>query len=158
MARGGFFDYPTGGSASDARPARTFLDGATLADWSVLFNYCERREVAAGEPLAQVGREGRELVIVLSGSFRVEMPSGRRGRTTTLGTISDGEVFGEIAFFDGRPRSSTVIADVPSEVAVLTWASFERLSEVRPKLAIRILADLGAILAGMVRRLEAANG
>ena len=152
-----FFDYPTGDDEAVSRSERRFLEDATVTDWSMLLNYCERRDVAPGEALTEIGQEGRELVVVLSGSFRVEVPSGRRGRMTRLGTIGDGEVFGEIAFLDGRPRSSRVIAEEPSEVAVLTWTSFERLSEVRPNLALRILSDLGAILARMVRRMEANN-
>src|SRR6266478_3052702 len=73
---------------------------------------------------------------------------------TTAGRLEVGSVVGELSFFDGGPRSAAVRAVTPVALAELTAADFEVLRKRHPDLACRLLADLGRILAGRLRRAE----
>jgi flavin reductase (DIM6/NTAB) family NADH-FMN oxidoreductase RutF len=64
----------------------------------------DERIFEAGELVVREGDPGDELFVVLDGEARVE----RKG--TPLATFRAGEFFGEIAVFDGRPRSADVVA------------------------------------------------
>ena len=60
-------------------------------------------------------------------------------------------MLGELAFFDGRPRSATLDAVTDVEVVRLDAAAFERLHEHAPELAHAMLRDLARILALRLR-------
>ena len=59
---------------------------------------------------------------------------------------------GELAFFDGGPRSATLEAVTDVEGARLDAVGFERLSAEEPELARTMLLELGRVLAGRLRR------
>lgn len=151
---GGFFDYGVA-AAAPSEAGEAFLEGATETDWSMLVAYGERREVAPEEILFELGDMSRSLIIVLAGTFQASLPGRRRGHRTVAGTITAGSVLGELAFFDGAPRSARVAAVTPGEVLIVQWAAFEKLAAVRPSLAIDMLAGLGQILAARFRTANA---
>jgi flavin reductase (DIM6/NTAB) family NADH-FMN oxidoreductase RutF len=64
----------------------------------------DERTFDAGEFVVREGDPGDELFVILDGEARVE----RKG--SPLATFRAGELFGEIAVFDGRPRSADVVA------------------------------------------------
>jgi CRP-like cAMP-binding protein len=66
-------------------------------------------------------------------------------------TIDAPSVLGELAFFDGRPRSATLDAVTDVEVVRLDAAAFARLSADAPELAHAMLLDLARILALRLR-------
>src|ERR1051326_7164165 len=65
--------------------------------------------IRRGQTIYQQGDEGSYLVAVLSGRIRISATSPE-GREVTLNMIDAGEVFGEIALLDGKPRSADATA------------------------------------------------
>jgi CRP-like cAMP-binding protein len=88
--------------------------------------------------------------MIASGSVEVvvDSPKGRK----TLATIGEGSVFGEMAFFDNSPRSATIVASAPAEVLALQLDRFEQLAAWRPRIAFKLLMDLGRVLSQRLRR------
>ena len=70
-------------------------------------------------------------------------------------TMGPGAVFGEIAFFDGAPRSATVTARQAVELMLLPHTAFDRLAAWHPRIARELLLDLGRVLAHRLRKTEA---
>jgi flavin reductase (DIM6/NTAB) family NADH-FMN oxidoreductase RutF len=62
------------------------------------------RTFSAGETILREGEPGDELFVIVDGEVRVE-----RGGNP-LRTFTAGDVFGEVAVIDGRPRSADVVA------------------------------------------------
>ncbi|MBI5050596.1 MAG: cyclic nucleotide-binding domain-containing protein [Nitrospirae bacterium] len=60
------------------------------------------------------GDTGRSLYIIKKGILQVI--THVMGKTVEIGCLSEGDIFGEIAFFTGRPRTASVIASTDTEV------------------------------------------
>ena len=124
-----------------------FMPDATAADWATVFAHAEVRRVAAGLALVQAGERDRALYLLTEGTVGVRLPRDEGA----FKTIDAPSVLGELAFFDGRPRSATLDAVTDVEVVRLDAAGFARLSAEAPELARAMLVDLGRILALRLR-------
>jgi CRP-like cAMP-binding protein len=62
-------------------------------------------------------------------------------------------IFGEQAFFDGYPRSASVVALTPGELYGIAPDAFEVLSARHPDIARIALLDLGRILSLRLREM-----
>jgi len=93
--------------------ARFFAD-MTSEEIAGFIASTERRTFGEGEVVLEEGKEGRSLFIVTRGVLRVET-KGAAGGTLRMGVLMMGDVFGEVAFLTGRPRTATVIAETGAE-------------------------------------------
>jgi CRP-like cAMP-binding protein len=124
-----------------------FMPEATAADWATVFRHAEVRRVAAGLALVQAGEDDRALYLLTEGTVGVRLPRDEGA----FKTIDAPSVLGELAFFDGRPRSATLDAVTDVEVVRLDADGFARLSAEAPELVQAMLVDLGRILALRLR-------
>ena len=66
-------------------------------------------------------------------------------------SLSRGSVYGELAFFDSKPRSASIRATRDGQVLRLSRKGFEEIAAWNPRLAQQFLFDLGRILAHRFR-------
>ena len=85
-----------------------------------------------------------------SGKVKVFMNSVD-GMEKTLNTASHGEIFGEGAFFDKKPRVSSARAVTKSELIMIDEKSLTEMIKMHPRLALELLE----ILANRIRLLSA---
>jgi CRP/FNR family transcriptional regulator, cyclic AMP receptor protein len=95
----------------------------------------------------QAGEDDRALYLLTEGTVGVRLPRDE----SAFKTIDAPSVVGELAFFDGRPRSATLDAVTDVEVVRLDETGFERLAAAEPDLAHAMLRDLARILALRLR-------
>ena len=76
------------------------------------------RRFDAGDTIFLMGALHDSMFAVLSGEVRISMPSAD-GKEVVLATVHAGEVFGEIAMLDGKPRSADATALTACNLAVL---------------------------------------
>ena len=124
-----------------------FLPEATAMDWATIFSHAEVRQISAGLALVQAGELDRALYLLTEGTVGVRLPRDEGA----FKTIDAPSVLGELAFFDGRPRSATLDAVTDVEVVRLDTAAFDSLLEHEPQLAHAMLRDLARILALRLR-------
>jgi CRP-like cAMP-binding protein len=124
-----------------------FMPEATAADWVAIFSHAEVRRIGAGLALVQAGEQDRALYLLTEGTVGVRLPRDEGA----FKTIDAPSVLGELAFFDGRPRSATLDAVTDVEVVRLDVAGFESLLAHEPELAHSMLRDLARILALRLR-------
>ena len=148
-----FFDYPDRHAARGSDSELVFLAGLSPAEWDRLIELMERRRFAAGDVVMTRGESDRSLYIIASGSVEVLVLDGRRERPVRV--QGPGTVLGEVAFFDGKPRSATVRALAASEVLRLSAEAFEVLAARHPELGRKFVLDLGRMLALRLRQAEA---
>jgi CRP/FNR family transcriptional regulator, cyclic AMP receptor protein len=149
-----FFDYPTDETAPSTAASDSLLPEASATEWSDLLRFATTRRLVAGETLINLGDADRTLHLVMEGTLEVLQPT-RRGRWRRVRTVASGSVLGELAFFDGDPRSAAVRALTPATVAQLGFNEFGDLASTRADLALLVAMDLGRILANRLRRSEA---
>jgi CRP/FNR family cyclic AMP-dependent transcriptional regulator len=124
-----------------------FMPEATASDWATIFSYAQVREVSAGLALVQAGEDDRALYLLIEGTLGVRMPR----EESAFKTIDAPSVVGELAFFDGAPRSATLDALTDVQVVRIDLDCFHRLSDAEPALAEAMLMDLARILALRLR-------
>jgi CRP-like cAMP-binding protein len=149
----GLFDYPgeKGGteSLSSLSPSFIFLENLPAASWKKILAHADVMHLQPGQIVIDAGEREDSFYILSAGTVEVVVKSANK--ETVLATISEGSVFGEIAFFDGEPRSATIRAKADGSAIRITRESFDRLSSWEPALARAILFDLGKVLALRLR-------
>jgi CRP-like cAMP-binding protein len=135
---------------------RGFLADLHEADQAVVLQYTQARLYAPAEFAVRRGEVDRSFFIIARGSFDVLVPTGEGPERVRV--LEPGDLFGEVGFFDGLPRSADVVALEASEALVLTQAAFQRLRLTHPRLALRFVLDLGRILGERFRASDALAG
>ena len=87
--------------------------------------------VAPGEHVFYAGDIGTDMYFISRGRLEVIGPDGR----TLLGTLADGDIFGEMALVRGQRRSATVRAVDYCDLYTLDKQTFDRVTEGYPEFA-----------------------
>ena len=97
---------------------------------------------AVFQPGQMIFREGdttQEAYRILKG--RVEISIAGEGKAVILAQLGDGDIFGEMAMVDERPRSASAQALEVTECEVLTAENFNEAVLQRPEILIPYLAS-----------------
>ncbi len=105
------------------------------------------RDVAADEVILKKGGAPTEFYALLEGEARISAEAAD-GREFFIRRLGPGDVFGEIAVFDRRPRTANVVATCPTRLAVFDARDLRDHLRRVPEAAIALLE----VLAERVRR------
>jgi CRP/FNR family transcriptional regulator, cyclic AMP receptor protein len=83
-----------------------------------LFTRVRTRDFAAGETIFAIGSPGDSMMIVLRGTVQISVTSPK-GQQHVAAILSASEIFGEIAFLDGRARLADAIAITDCSLAIV---------------------------------------
>jgi len=106
-----------------------------------------------GETLFRRGDPGSGMLAILAGEVRIALASAT-GREQVLRILKPGEVFGEIALLDGRPRTADATALTNGRLLVLERRDLLARMEADASLALRIIGMLCDRLRTTSRQLE----
>jgi ABC-type bacteriocin/lantibiotic exporter with double-glycine peptidase domain/CRP-like cAMP-binding protein len=99
-------------------------------------------EFAFGDEIVRQGDPSDGFYVIVRGRAR---PIRVEGDTEVpLGTLGEGDSFGEIGLLDGTPRNSTVRASAPTLVMKLDGALFTAIMRRHPEVQERLLAQARA--------------
>lgn len=147
----GFFDYESTDNANAEQTEQVpVLQGLSENDWQMLIRFSHTIPFEAGELLLKTGETEDAVYIIVSGQVEVISPNSF-GLTKRLALIEEGSVFGELAFFDQKPRSASIRAVSTGQVLKISHASFDKIAAWNPSLAQQFLFDLGKIIAHRFR-------
>jgi len=93
------------------------------SDLKTLSESVRLRSLKKGQTLFQKGDEGSSLYIIKEGTIKIVLPS-RLGDEVIVTIFSDGDFFGEMALFDGEPRSADALAMESSKIYMLSRNDF----------------------------------
>lgn len=102
-----------------------------------------------GETLFRKDDPGNHLYIVLEGAVKIALP-GEFGQEALVSIMRTGDFFGELALFDGSPRSASATALEDTRAALLARDDFLAFLEAHPAV-VRVVLDA---LAKTIRRLS----
>jgi CRP/FNR family cyclic AMP-dependent transcriptional regulator len=104
-----------------------------------------------GHKLFDRGDTSTDVYFVVAGALRVVSHSGI-GHEVAFAELNAGAYFGELSALDGKERSATVIATLPSVVAAVPRNEFLMLLRENPDIALRLLGRLAAVVRDLDSR------
>jgi CRP/FNR family cyclic AMP-dependent transcriptional regulator len=143
--------------STDKRPAERVRDKLSLLRNHALFgdlppaviehlgSYMKTRKMARGSTIFSKGDPGSGLMGVLSGMVKVSVAS-TEGKDIVLNIFHEGEIFGEIALLDGRPRTADATAMSDCELIVIERRDFIPFLSNHPDVTIKFIEILCARL------------
>jgi CRP-like cAMP-binding protein len=127
---------------------RVLLEKLGAADRQALVGLGVRRSYEAGATLIAEGDTSTFVVVVLSGWCAVQRSTDRG--PLILALRQGGELVGEMAALDGRPRSASVTALGPVSSAVVPGERFRHFLAARPYAT-------GLVMSQLIERLRSAD-
>lgn len=135
----------------EALRGTTLFAGLPTADLDQIAAHAGERRFAGGDVIVRRGEPGTSLIVLVHGQLRVGATSSE-GKELTIGLLGPGDVLGEMAVLDGKPRSADVVAMAPGLILTLERGAVLPFLQERPALLMRLLT----ILCERLRKADAA--
>jgi len=143
-------------SDDDSRTALaegTIFSGLDRGELDALLSLAVRKRYKARDVVLKKGDPALQIFVIVSGRLKA-ITAGGEGRRATLSIMGPGEVFGEVAVFDGEPRSATITALEPCELLMIQRNDFVHFLERSPRVAVKLLEVLARRLRRLSERVE----
>ena len=109
-----------------------------ISEYATFLEYCELVEYKEGETIADIGEVGEALYFVVEGE--VALVTGSTASEVEVGRIHQGELMGEMSFFDRNPRQVRLKAATSRDrLLKLTRPMYKRLRIEHPYIAVNLL-------------------
>lgn len=105
-----------------------------------------------GRKVVEEGDSGDSMFIIKSG--RADVVLHIMDKTIRLATLSEGDVFGEVAFLTGRPRTATVIADGALEVLEVDRLLLQEAIEGDPVVMQKLMGFYHSRVSDTIRKVK----
>ena len=100
------------------------------------------------EKIFSKGDSGNEAYVVMRGQIQIHLAE----KSLPIATISNGQIFGELAFLDGAPRVAHAVANQASILLVIQRAAFSDLVQREPHLGSIVMRNIAIELSNRLRR------
>ncbi len=100
-------------------------------------------------------QSGADMFIIQSGEVAISKVVD--GNEVTLALLHKGDMFGEMALLENKPRSASAIAHSDCKLMVVNLANFNQMVTTQPQLIARLTTTLAERLWSMYRQLDNAN-
>ncbi len=152
-------------ASSDSKAAKRSPDKLSLLRDHLLFrdlpppiidrigSYMKIRKISRGATIFNKGDPGTGLFGILNGSVKISVASAD-GRDIVLNILQAGEIFGEIALLDGRPRTADAIAMSDCELMVIERRDFIQFLRSQPDMTLKFIEILCARLRHTSEQVE----
>ena len=122
-----------------------FLSCLSPAELREIEKHCRFHEFGTDEKIIQQGEEYTNVYILVIGKAHV-LNYSEAGRAISYATLSEGDIFGELAAIDGLPRSAWVWTMTPCIVVEMPGTFFRELVTSHPDLSLALLRKLAGII------------
>src|SRR5438067_4846590 len=118
-----------------------------------LSSYATTRAVHRGDTIFAKGDPANSLYAVCAGTVKISVPSVD-GKDAVFNLVGEGEIFGEIALLDGRPRTADATAMTDCELMMIERRDFLDLVRHQPEIALKLMEVLCARLRHTSEQVE----
>ncbi|MFC1402444.1 MULTISPECIES: Crp/Fnr family transcriptional regulator [Streptacidiphilus] len=125
---------------------QAFARALTRQEYEAFLALGPRRSLPADTGLMVEGDRSTHVLLLLDGWATVSVSTDRGATRLILGIRGPGELLGELAALDNRPRSATVRALGPVEAVVVPGDSFRRFLAVNPRIGALVMRQLASRL------------
>lgn len=113
------------------------------------------REYPKDTMIFSEAQSGSDMFIIQSGEVAITKVVD--GNEVTLAVLHKGDMFGEMAILENKPRSASAIAHSDCRLMVINSANFNQMVTTQPQLISRLTTTLAERLWSMYRQLDNAN-
>lgn len=115
--------------------------------------YCKDVTYGRGQRLISEGKGKGNLNIIYSGQVKV-VKAVTENSAKTISVLEDGDVFGEMSFFDDFPPSASIIAIRDSRILEIDKIAFSKMVEKDKDLAMKIMTRILKVCGTRIRHLS----
>jgi|Deesub1362A_J573_1020465.scaffolds.fasta_scaffold00013_214 CRP-like cAMP-binding protein len=116
----------------ETKPVPSIFSSLTNEEYGELLRTAEVKSFKHGETIIEEGDAGDSMFIIRRGKARVI--AHLLGKVIELAMLSENDVFGEVAFLTGRPRTASVIAEGELEVFEINRITLQEAIEKNPQI------------------------
>jgi CRP-like cAMP-binding protein len=127
-------------------------ESLTIKEVQTLIDYTEVVNFNKSDVIAEIGEVGEALYFIISGE--IALIRSDEGKDNEVARVKEGELLGEMSFFDKRPRTVRMRAVENTTMLKLTRAMYERLKVEHPYIAVNLLEHAIVSLDHLFRRVS----
>ncbi|MCR4288237.1 MAG: cyclic nucleotide-binding domain-containing protein [Deltaproteobacteria bacterium] len=128
----------------------TFFADLTDNELDVVAKIVKKQDFKTGASVFKESEDGQSLYVIKSGEVKA-CKTAPDGELFTLVLMKDNEIFGEMSFLDGRPRSATIVAITDIETYIIEKSDFEGLVDNNPRIIYKLLRNIVFTIHTIVR-------
>jgi CRP/FNR family transcriptional regulator len=111
----------------------------------------QRRAYRSGEILFKEGQVGKAVFIIKSGQIELSR-SLPDGGSRSLGVLTPGHMFGEMALLEEMQRTATATVVEDGEIFFLYTATLDSLIQHHPTIGVTLMKNMAIMLSALLRR------
>ena len=115
----------------------------------------DQKSFAIGEVIFKEGDAGDSAFLVASG--RIQITRVHEGTASVIGEIKTGQLFGEMALINDKPRTATAIAAEPSVCYLVPQVVFQNELNGSSALMRAMVLNLISHIRSLMSQMDAAN-
>ncbi len=127
------------------------FNGLSLHDRKLIANKCKGFKFDANNTIMSYNDTCSDVYFILSGKVRITIYS-LSGKEITFRDQNAGEMFGEIAAIDNKPRSAHAVALSETRIAVMSAKNFLWALQLYPSMMARTLERLANLVRSLSER------
>lgn len=127
-----------------------FFSDLSDKEVAVVASIVNTQQFKTGDTVFKESQDGQSLYILKKGEVKA-CKIAPDGELFTLTIMKDGDIFGEMSFLDGRPRSATIVAISDIETYVIEKSDFETLVDDNPRIIFKLLKNIVFTIHSIVR-------
>lgn len=114
--------------------------------------HCRWKTYGEGEEILSYLDRSDDVYFIVEGDVRVTIYS-LQGTVVTIGDLSAGDFFGEMAAIDGHPRSASIVALAICHIASMPGAAFREIVKAEPSVGFELSKCLTHKLRALTGRM-----
>ncbi len=131
-----------------------FFTDLTDDELIVISKITSRKDFKLGDTVFKESEDGQSVYVLKSGEVKA-CKIAPDGELFTLTIMKDGDIFGEMSFLDGRPRSATIVAMSDLVTYVIERSDFETIVDENPRIIYKIMRNIVFTIHSIVRGMNA---
>lgn len=128
----------------------SFFSDLTDTELATVAGITKKQDFTVGDTIFKESQDGAAIYIIKRGEVKA-CKTAPDGELFTLTIMKDGDIFGEMSFLDGRPRSATVVAISDLETYVIEKNDFESIVDANPRIIYKLLKNIVFTIHSIVR-------
>ncbi|HXI09564.1 MAG TPA: cyclic nucleotide-binding domain-containing protein [Thermodesulfobacteriota bacterium] len=127
-----------------------FFHDLTDKEVETVATVVKKKNFKLGDTVFKESEDGASIYVIKRGEVKA-CKTAPDGELFTLTIMKDGEIFGEMSFLDGRPRSATIVAVSDLETYMIEKSDFETLVDGNPRIIYKLLKNIVFTIHSIVR-------